>query len=298
MDVNSRSPGASVAQRYGGHSMTAPLRSVMVRRPGSGGSWEAFGYVHPIDQALAEREHAAFCEILAANGAEVITAGPDDGLLDAIFSYDPSIVSDAGAVILRMGKQLRLEEGMLHSKLYDGLGIPILGRIKAPGTVEGGDTMWVNERLLAVGCGYRTNTEGIRQLREILAGIDVEVVSFDLPYFHGPDGCLHLLSMISPLASDLAVVYKPMMAVRFVELLAEHGWRLVEIPEDEFATMGCNVLALAPGNCLALAGNPGTKERLEVAGCEVLTYEGREISLNRFGGPTCLTRPIWRSAAA
>jgi dimethylargininase len=278
--------------------MTAPLQSVMVRRPGRGADWEAFGYVHPVDQERAEREHAALRELLATNGVEVIKGGPDDGLPDAIFTFDPSIMTDAGAVILRMGKELRIDEGALHARMYEELGIPILGRIKAPGTVEGGDTMWVNEHLLAVGNGYRTNSEGIRQLREILAGIDVEVVAFDLPYFHGRAECLHLLSMISPLASDLAVVYKPMMAVRFVELLEEHGWRLVEIPEHEFETMGCNVLALAPGKCLALAGNEGTKSRLEAAGCEVLTYEGQEISLNRFGGPTCLTRPIWRAASS
>jgi len=274
----------------------------MVRRPANprtGGDWEKFGYVHPIDQTRAEREHAAMRQILASNHIDVIEAGPDEaGRLDAIFAFDPSIMTDQGAVILRMGKALRMDEGALHAKTYEELGIPILGRIKDPGTVEGGDTMWINERLLAVALGYRTNAEGIRQLREILAGIDVDVVSFDLPYFHGPDECLHLLSMISPLASDLAVVYKPMMAVRFVELLEEQGWRLIEIPENEFDTMGCNVLALAPGKCLALAGNDGTKRRLEEAGCEVLTYEGSEISRNRFGGPTCLTRPIWRMASA
>src|SRR5262245_62602275 len=166
--------------------MTAPLRSVMVRRPGRGEDWDAFGYVHPVDQVHAEREHAALCELLAGIGAQVIEGGPDDGLLDAIFTFDPSIMTDAGAVILRMGKELRLDENTLHAKMYEELGIPILGRIKEPGTVEGGDTMWVNERLLAVGLGYRTNAEGIRQLREILAGIEVDVVSFDLPYFHGP----------------------------------------------------------------------------------------------------------------
>jgi N-dimethylarginine dimethylaminohydrolase len=297
MGVNTHPQGSAVVHRFGGHSMTATLRSVIVRRPGIGTDWEAFGYLHPIDQAKAEREHAAFRELLAAHGAEVIEGGPDDGLLDAIFTFDPSIITDAGAVILRMGKELRLEESAIHAEMYEELGIPILGRIKAPGTVEGGDTMWVNERLLAVGHGYRTNAEGIRQLREILAGIDVEVVAYDLPYFHGPAECMHLLSMISPLAADLAVVYKPLMAVRLVELLEEQDWRLVEIPDDEFETMGCNVLALAPGKCLALAGNPGTKARLAAAGCEVLTYEGEEISRNRFGGPTCLTRPIWRGGA-
>jgi dimethylargininase len=300
MGGDPQSSTTAIAHHFGGQTMTANLRAVMLRRPASPqtvNDWEAFGYVHPVDQQLAEHEHAALRQILADEGVDVIDALPDaGGSLDAIFAFDPSIMTDQGAIILRMGKGLRLTEGALHEKTYHELGIPILGRIKDPGTVEGGDTMWINERLLAVGQGYRTNAEGIRQLREILAGIDVEVVSFDLPYFHGPNECLHLLSMISPLASDLAVVYKPIMAVRFVELLDEHAWRMVEIPDEEFDTMGCNVLALSPGKCLALAGNDGTKQRLEAAGCEVLTYEGREISLNRFGGPTCLTRPIWRSA--
>ncbi len=302
MGVDTLSGSTTVGHRFGGQTMTATLRSVMVRRPARPRlerAWEEFGYVHPVDVQLADEEHASLRRLLAEQNVEVIDVGPDEGgHLDAIFAFDPSIMTDHGAIILRMGKELRVPEGVLHERTYESLGIPILGRIKDPGTVEGGDTMWINEQLLAVGQGYRTNAEGIRQLREILAGIDVDVVSFDLPYFHGPEECLHLLSMISPLASDLAVVHKPMMAVRFVDLLEEHGWRMVEIPDEEFESMGCNVLALAPGKCLALAGNDDTKRRLEAAGCEVLTYEGREISLNRFGGPTCLTRPIWRAASS
>jgi len=83
--------------------------------------------------------------------------------------------------------------------------------------------------------------------------------------------------------------------VPFWNNLLERGFRLVEVPEEEFATMGPNVLALAPGRCLMLEGNPVTRRRLEQAGCEVLTYRGREISLKAEGGPTCLTRPVWRS---
>jgi len=288
----------STLQGYGGHSMVAPLRRVIVRRPTAPGGdidWRAFGYLHPVDQVRTEQEHAAFCALIAAHGIEVIEAGPDPaGRLDAIFAFDPSIMTDAGAVLLRPGKGLRQAEVELAEQTYADLDIPIFGRIGAPGTVEGGDTMWLDERTLAVGRGYRTNAEGILQLRDLLAEIGVEVLVFDLPHFNGPSECLHLLSMISPVAERLAVVHPPLMAVSFIEALRERGWHLIDIPEEEFETQATNVLALAPGKLLALDGNPVTRKRLELAGCEVETYEGAEISLNRFGGPTCLARPILR----
>ena len=288
----------ATARRYGGHSLTASLRTVLVRkpaRPATEDDWRAFGFLHPVDHERTEREHAAFRSILAREGIEVIEAGPDeDGQLDAIFTYDPSLMTDGGAIILRMGKEARRDEPALHAATYRDLGIPILGAIEVPGTVEGGDTLWLDERTLAVGRGYRTNEAGIQQLRSIMAPLGVDVLAFDLPHWHGPGECLHLMSLISPLADRLAVIYPPLMAVAFVQELHDRGWRLVEVPDEEFATMGCNVLTLAPGRCLMLDGNPGTRQRLEAAGCQVLTYVGAEISLNRAGGPTCLTRPVWR----
>jgi dimethylargininase len=288
----------TIAAAYGGHSMTAPLRRVMVRQPAiplHADDWRTFGYTHPIDQERAARQHAAFREILAGAGVDVIAAGPDEaGHLDAIFAYDPTIMTDHGAVLLRMGKELRRDETAFHARTYGELGIPILGEIFAPGMVEGGDTLWIDDQTLAVGRGYRTNSEGIRQLSIILGEIGVEVLPFDLPYWHGEAECMHLMSVISPVAGDLAVVYPPLMAVAFVELLRDRRWRFVEVPDEEFDSMGCNVLALAPGKALMMDGNPVTKARLEADGVEVLTYEASEISLNRQGGPTCLTRPIWR----
>ena len=289
---------ASPVRRFGGHSMTATLRSVMVRKPSApaaGGQWRDFGYFHPVDHALTERQHAAIRETLANEGIEVIAEGPDEpGHLDAIFAYDPSLITDHGAILLRMGKELRRDETLMHAESYRALGIPILGVVEEPGMVEGGDTLWLDDRTLAIGRGYRTNQSGIRQLRTILEEIDVQVLDYDLPHWHGAAECLHLMSMISPVAADLAVVYPPLMAVAFLDELRERDWRFVEVPDEEFASMACNVLALAPGRCLMLDGNPETRRRLEAAGCEVLTYDGSEVSRNREGGPTCLTRPIWR----
>jgi N-dimethylarginine dimethylaminohydrolase len=184
----------------------------------------------------------------------------------------------------------------LHEQSYADLGIPILGRIEAPGTVEGGDTLWLDERTLAVGRGYRTNDDGIDQLRRILGPVGIDILRTELPHWRGPSECLHLMSFISPIAADAAVVYLPLMATPFAQELSRRGIRFVEVPDEEFETQGCNVLALGPMEVLVLEGSPITRSRLEAAGCAVLVYEGSEISHNRAGGPTCLTRPILRES--
>src|SRR5215208_2340553 len=283
---------------WGGQSMVAPLRRVLVRepaRPSAEVQFASFGYPRVVDHDRTAREHEAFRALLAGSGAEVVVAGPDEaGLLDAIFAYDPSLMADAGAVLLRPGKELRLPEVELAERTYAELGIPVIGRIEAPGTVEGGDTLWLDERTLAVGRGYRTNNEGIRQLAAMLAPYGIETITVDLPHWRGPDECLHLMSFISPVADRLAVVYLPLMSVPFVQELQRRGWSFIEVPDEEFETHGCNVLALAPKWVLVCEGSPITGDRLRAAGCDVVAYMGNELSHNRAGGPTCLTRPLLR----
>ena len=279
--------------------MTDPLRRVLVKRPD-----EAFAVDDPArwnyatrpDLDAARREHDALVEILRGAGAEVIEhLEPQPGRADAIFVFDPVLVTDRGAVILRMGKELRRGEEAAMARRLQEIGVPILAELGGEATAEGGDLLWLDHRTLAVGQGFRTNAEGLRQLREIMTGLGVEVLPVELPYFTGPDACLHLLSLISLVDRDLAVVYPPLLPVPFWKTLRDRGFRLVEVPAEEFPTMAPNVLALAPARCLMLEGNPVTRRRLEQAGCEVLTYRGQEISLKAEGGPTCLTRPIWRA---
>jgi dimethylargininase len=285
---------------WGGQSMVAPLKRVLVRKPAPPAGedqFARFGYPQPVDHDRTLIEHDAFRALLAEGGAEVVVAGPDEaGLLDAIFAYDPSLMTDAGAVLLRPGKELRLPEVDLTEQTYAELGIPVIGRIVATGTVEGGDTVWLDERTLAVGRGYRTNDEGIRQLAALLAPHGIETMTVELPHWRGPDECLHLMSFISPVADRLAVVYLPLMSVPFVQELQRRGWSFIEVPDEEFETHGCNVLTLAPMRVLVCDGSPVTRARLEAAGCHVMVYTGDELSHNRAGGPTCLTRPILRAA--
>jgi N-dimethylarginine dimethylaminohydrolase len=238
-------------------------------------------------------EHEAFREILAGAGAEVVVAETPHGAdPDAIYVYDPAIVSEHGAVLLRPGKEGRRGEVDTMAADFVEAGVPVATRLQAPALAEGGDTLWLDGRTLLAGRGYRTNDAGIDSLRDALPGI--EVIAFDLPHFHGEREVMHLLSLLSPLDDDLAVGYPPLMPVRLVELLAERGVRLVEVPDEEFETMGANVLALAPRVALALEGNDETRRRLERAGVEVLVYRGEEISRKGDGGPTCLTRPLLR----
>jgi N-dimethylarginine dimethylaminohydrolase len=275
--------------------MTAPLRRVLVRapRPDDAALWQAYGWRFEPDPGAMAAEHEAFRELLGTEGAEVIVGetphGPDP---DAIYAYDPAIVADAGAILLRPGKEGRRGEPGAMAADFVEAGIPIAGRLEAPAQAEGGDTLWLDERTLLVGHGYRTNAAGIAALRELLP--DVEVVAFDLPHYHGPGEVMHLMSFLSPLDIDLAVVYLPLMPVRLVELLAERGIELVEVPDEEFESMGPNVLALGPRIALALAGNAETRRRMERAGVDVRVYDGEHISRPGDGGPTCLTRPLLR----
>jgi N-dimethylarginine dimethylaminohydrolase len=275
--------------------MTAPLRRVLVRapRPDDAALWQAYGWRFEPDPGAMAAEHEAFRELLGTEGAEVIVGetphGPDP---DAIYAYDPAIVADAGAILLRPGKEGRRGEPDAMAADFVEAGIPIAGRLEAPAQAEGGDTLWLDERTLLVGHGYRTNAAGIAALRELLP--DVKVVAFDLPHYHGPGEVMHLMSFLSPLDIDLAVVYLPLMPVRLVELLAERGIELVEVPDEEFESMGPNVLALGPRIALALAGNDETRRRMERAGVDVRVYDGEHISRPGDGGPTCLTRPLLR----
>jgi N-dimethylarginine dimethylaminohydrolase len=273
--------------------MVSKLERVLVRRPEEASCrlWADYGWRSEPDFATLLQEHDAFSTLLESAGAEIVFGGPVAHDLDAIYTFDPAIVSVRGAIVLRPGKDLRLPEGAAITDDMAAAGIPIAARLDAPATADGGDTIWLDERTLLVGRGYRTNAAGVDGLRAALP--EVDVIEFDLPHFHGSDEVMHLLSLVSPVSHDAAVAYVPLMPVRLVQLLAARGIRLIEVPAEEFETMGPNVLALEPGVVVALERNRETRRRLERAGIEVLTYAGTELSKGD-GGPTCLTRPLLR----
>ena len=286
-----------MAQGFGGQTMWEPLRRVVMRRPGV-----AFGNADPVrwhytsqpnlELALTEHEHLA--GLVKAAGAEIIWhEEPLADHADAIFCHDPVLVADAGAILLRMGKPLRRgEEESLGATLVKA-GVPIAARLTGDALAESGDLMWLDEKTLAVGIGFRTNHEGAAQLGRAL-GTAVTVVPVELPYYTGADACLHLMSMISMVDRNLAVAYPALLPVSFVQLLGRKGIRWIEVSEAEFRTMATNVLALGPRRCVMLEGNPVTQAALVAAGCTVATYRGRELSLKAEGGATCLTRPVLR----
>ena len=288
-----------MTRTYGSQSMSDPLRSVLVRRPDSSfavSDPKRWGYAAKPNLAAAQKEHDGLVELLKHPGIEVLRhAEPQPGKADSIFVHDPAIVTDRGALILRMGKDLRRGEEASMARAFGSFGVPVLATLHNSATAEGGDLLWVNHDVLAVGQGFRTNAEGLRQIGEAMDAIGVEVVPVSLPYFQGPEACLHLMSLVSLLDEDLAVVYPRLFPIPFWKFLREHGFDFVDVPDAEFETMAPNVLAVAPRDCIMLEGNPITETRLKEAGCRVRTYRGNEISLKAEGGATCLTRPVLRS---
>jgi dimethylargininase len=273
---------------------TGTLRRVLLRQPRADelAHWRDLGWNAEPDPSAIADEHEALCEILRGAGAEVVVADePVAGDPDAIYAYDPVLMTDGGAVLLRIGKAPRVGEAEALVPTLAQAGVPVAARMDAPATADGGDMFWLDDKTLLVGRGYRTNDAGVAAIRAALPGIDVVV--FDLPHQGGRGEVLHLMSLVSPLADDLAVAYLPLLPVRLVELFEARGIELVEVPEAEFESMGPNVLALGPRVALALERNGETRRRLERAGVEVLTYEGAELSKGD-GGPTCLTRPLLR----
>jgi len=287
--------------RFGVGSMVAPLRRLAMRRPGPSTFYAdpaRWHYDGPLDAARMAAQYDAFARRVADSGADIEwIPGDNDGLADSIFVFDPSFMTPAGAILLWPGKALRRPEVALHEALYERLGVPIIGAIEPPGTAEGGDLIWLDDRTLAAGRTFRTNQAGIDQLQAVLAPSGVEVHTFDLPIWQGGSTCLHLLSVISPLDRDLALVYPRLVPVALYQLMRERGIRCLESGDAEFEASGglnLNVLALGPRRCVAVGGFPGTVRLMRDAGCEVTCFDADALCIPCEGGPTCLTLPVWR----
>ena len=286
------------------HSESGHLKSVFIKRAKDAfiddahvaKHWEALNYLGKPDIQKAFSEYEAFEQVFKDNGTEVLYLPEDASVnMDSIYCRDAAIATSKGMIICNMGKEGRKNEPLAEQKAFEANGIPVLGVITAPGTIEGGDVAWLDEKTLAVGHTYRTNEEGIKQITALLKPLGVEVITVPMPHYRGPSDVFHLMSVLSPVDKNLAVVYSPLIPIVFRNELINRGFELVEVPEAEFDSMGCNVLALAPRVCLMVKGNPITKAGLEKAGCKVIEYEGAEISVKGGGGPTCLTRPIDRA---
>jgi N-dimethylarginine dimethylaminohydrolase len=283
-------------------SETLPLARVVVKhardafrdRARVDAEWRALHFTAAPDLARAIDECDRWLALLSSSGADVLSLpASDDVTMDSIYARDASVVTPNGMLLCRMGKAARATEPAAQARAFRAWGTPIVGAIDEPGRLEGGDVVWLDARTVAVGRGYRTNQDGIRQLRACV-GPGVDVIEVPLPHWRGPSDVFHLMSIVSPVDRDLAVVYAPLLPIPFREALLDRGYTLVDVPDEEFESMGANVLAIAPRRCLALNGNPETRRRLERAGADVLVYDGVEISLKGGGGPTCLTRPIER----
>ena len=294
---------SSMNKRYGGHSMALPLRRVMICRPAGVGwrdpqrsrAWKDLGYGQQPDGELAEVQHGGLMKALDDAQVEIVELPATEALsMDGVYTHDPSILTDGGAITLRMGKVSRQGEPARHEALYEAISVPILGKIEAPGTVEGGDLVWLDAETLLVGHGYRTNAEGIHQLRLILTSVGVRVVESPLPHGQGPEECLHLMSLMSVVDERTALVDLQWLTVPTVDLLRTMEFDFIEIAAGERATQAANVLSLGNRKLVAIEENRETNDRLRRAGLQVYSFPASEICQNGCGGPTCLTRPILR----
>jgi N-dimethylarginine dimethylaminohydrolase len=285
------------------HSEIGKIKSLFIKQAAAAfisdahidAHWKELNYLGKPNIENSLHEYASFEQILKDNGAELLYLPQNSTVnMDSIYCRDAAIATDKGMIICNMGKAGRKNEPKAEKDAFEAKGIAILGEILAPGTVEGGDVAWLDEHTLAVGHTYRTNEEGIRQLTALLQPLGVQVITVSLPHYKGPSDVFHLMSVLSPVDTNLAVVYSPLIPIVFRNLLLAKGFQLVEVPDEEFESMGCNVLALAPRTCLMVEGNPKTKAGLIAAGCKVIEYKGNDISVKGGGGPTCLTRPVSR----
>lgn len=279
---------------FGVRSMVAPLRRVAVRPPAMRGDYAAAHWAQPLDGELLARQHEQFVALLTRLGCQVIVLEPVADMPDACFVYDPAFVTGAGVIELRGAKQVRAGEPPLLAHDLHGLGLPVIARLQAPATADGGDMLWLDDRTLAVGRSYRTNQAAIDQLREVLAMEEATVEAFDVPHDQGPEYCLHLMSVISPVREDLAVVYEPLAPVALLQALRERGIDTIALPQQDYASLGCNILAIEPGVVVMAHGNEATATLLRDRGVQVHEYQASEINKGE-GGPTCLTRPILRA---
>lgn len=290
-------------KEFGCQDMTSTIRRVLIKSPENAyknqvnidSQYQDLNYFGKPDFVRSLEDYESFRSILKKSGVEIHDLPADDiTSLDSIYTHDPCLISNSGVVLCSMGKILRQKEPEMISKYFKSLNIPIIGKISPPGKLEGGDIVWIDNRTVAVGVGYRSNLEGIAQLKEILSGDVDEVIPVHLPHWTGPSDCLHLMSNISPIDRDLFLVYSKLLPVSFREYLLDRGIKLLEVPDDEYESMGCNVLAIAPKKVIMIEGNDVTKNLLEKEGVDVSTYPGLEISYKGAGGPTCLTRPFLR----
>jgi N-dimethylarginine dimethylaminohydrolase len=280
---------------FGTSDMYSTLRTVLVRTPTTAGEFVADGHWREPDRDLLLVQHQQFVDLLSGLGAKVEVVAPAEGLVDAVYAHDPMTMTPYGALLYQMRKPIRAPEPAVVRADLERLGVPIVGELTGDAVSDGGDKIWLDERTFVIGRGYRTNLAAIEQIRAILTPYGIDVIAVDLPHFLGPDAVLHLMSVVSPLDRDLAVIYPTLAPVALLELLEERGITTIPVDEDEFWTQGANILAVGPRRVVLAAGNDKVHKLLLDAGVEVHVFDGSEVAVKGDGGPTCLTQPLWRA---
>lgn len=286
---------------YGVSSMIGQLRKVALLKPSDAlinADPKKWHYGSAFKPEKIMDVHESFTKMLIKNGVEVFWIDDQSTVIaDAVFTYDASLMTNNGAILMSPGKLARAGEQELHKTFYESCEIPIIGSISGDARAEAGDTLWIDEKTLVVGRGFRTNQQGVDQIKGMLEPFGVEIFVFDLPFYKGADACLHLMSLVSLVDIRVALVALPLLPVGFYKLLKSRNFQIIEAPYDEFessSTLSTNVLAISPGNCIMLSNLPSTTKKLEEFGINVQVFNGHALCVGCEGGPTCLTRPLLR----
>ena len=228
----------------------------------------------------AINQHDLLKAELKAFGCEVIDANELDGHPNSVFTRDTALMTPEGYVQLRLGIESRLGEGNWMGETLANLGLPLVGRITTPGSVEGGDVVLAG-RIAFVGQSTRTNQEGIRQLSTIL-----EPMGYEMRVIPLPDNILHLDKVLLTIAPD-TLLYCP----NYVQAEMIEGYDTVEIECGGNTT--ANMICLGDNEVLVNQSNSVVIEKLRARGMKVHVLDLEEFAKG-MGGPNCLIMPIER----
>ena len=258
--------------RFGCQDMVTQVRRILLKHPKDAFIDQSkidrqsseLNYSNTPDFEIACRDYDQFLDLIRSFGPEIHFLPASNTSLDSIYTHDPCIVTNSGVILCNMGKEQRSNEPDNIETYFQSIDVPILGRIESPGYLEGGDIIWIDERTVAVGEGYRSNMEGINQFKHLLGDLVDNVIPVALPHWTGPADCLHLMSNISPIDHDLYLVYSKLLSVSFRKYLLDRKIQLIEVTDEEYASMGCNVLAMANRKVIMIKETRSRKRDLKM----------------------------------
>jgi N-dimethylarginine dimethylaminohydrolase len=289
--------------KYGVNSEYSALTSVLLYAPGAevGAFPDPARILHlrPIDHPALTREYAAIISAFEAQGITVslIDPAPTDAdpwcRYNMMYCRDLFFMTPQGAIVSNMANCVRAGEPFYAARTLAALGIPVLHSVTGEGRFEGADALWLRDDLVLVGVGNRTNQDGYRQIREVLAGQGVACVA--LP--SSQVTTQHLLGSVQIVDRELALVRHQIIAPEVVSFLEEQHFNVARIPENREIRerQAMNIVTVAPRTVFMTAGCPEMKELYLQLGLAIAAELELTQLINGAGGLACATGVVSRT---